>query len=437
MLTKVLQPDSQRAEAPSRWPRGLRALRHYNYRLYFGGQTISMGGTWMQNVGQGWLVLLLTHSPFYLGVVTALQFLPVLLFSLIGGVIADRVPKYRLMIATQSVMGVLALLLAIDVSAGTVRIWHIYILAFLLGIANAMNMPTQQALAVEMVGKDDLLNAVSLNAASNNISRIAGPALAGVLIAAVGVAVCFYINAFSFLAVIAGLLLMRTKEFQRTERSGRSTTMLAELTEGLAYVRRTWSALMIMVLVFAFGSFGWTTNVLFPVFARNVLHVGAVGYGAMTSTFGIGSLLAVSGLALMTKPRRSLMLSGMAAAILILLAFAWSRSYPLSLLLIACLGAAIFCFATQTNTILQTITPDPLRGRVMSVYTMLFVGSQPLGAFVTGSLASAFGAPAAQTIDALVCAAILLAVLGYERLIPASRRNSGLPAPESVGAVAG
>jgi MFS family permease len=407
----------------SRWPHALRALRHYNYRLYFAGQTISMAGTWMQNVAQGWLVLILTHSAFYLGVVTALQFLPVLLFSLIGGVFADRLPKYRLMVVTQSAMALPALLLAIDVTAGTVQIWHIYILAFMLGIANAMNMPTQQALAVEMVGKEDLLNAVALNSASNNISRIAGPALAGVLIAVVGVALCFYLNALSFLAVILGLLLMKPDEFEREHRAVEKASVVEELGEGLAYVKRTWPALMIMILVFFFGSFGWTTNVLFPVFARSVLHVGSVGYGIMTSMFGVGSLLSVSGLAFMSRPRRGLMLAGMACAVIIEIGFAWSRSFPLSLFLIALLGAAIFCFATQTNTIVQTVAPDALRGRVMSVYTMLFVGSQPVGAFVVGSLAAGFGAPAAQTIAALICASVLAGVLALERLLPVSRRS--------------
>ena len=372
-------------------------------------------------------MLLLTHSAFYLGVVVTLQSAPILLFSLLGGIMADRMPKYRLLTGTQTILALLALILALDVTAGTVRIWHIYILATLLGTANALTMPTQQSFSVDMVGKDDLLNAITLNSAIVNVARIIGPAIAGVLIAVVGVALCFYLNALSYLAVIASLLIMRPGEFQSHSGERRTASMRAELSEGLAYVRRTWPALRIMILVLAFGAFGWTANVIFPVFARNVLRVGSEGYGVMTSCFGIGSLVAVSMLALANRARRWLMLAGMATALAISLAFAWSRSFPLSLALIACLGAATFCFATQSNTLLQTFVPDALRGRVMSVYMMLFVGSQPLGALVTGSLASAFGAPVAVTVDVLICALVLGGVLAYERRLPASRRDAAAP----------
>jgi len=418
-------------DAVGRWPRGLRALRHHNYRLYFAGQTVSMAGTWMQNVAQGWLVLLLTHSPFALGVVVTLQSAPILVFSLAGGILADRLPKYRLLAVTQMAMALLALILALDATAGTVRIWHIYILATLLGTTNALTMPTQQSFSVEMVGKEDLLNAIALNSAIVNVARIIGPAVAGVLIAVAGVAICFYLNSLSYFAVIGSLLLMRSSEFRELAGTRVRGSVRAELAEGLTYVRRTWAALMIMILVLFFGAFGWTANVIFPVFARSVLRVGSEGYGVMTSSFGVGSLVAVSVLAITTRSHRWLMLGGMAAAIAVSLAFAWSRSYPLTLVLIACLGAATFCFSTQSNTILQTLVPDALRGRVMSVYMMLFVGSQPFGAFVTGALASAFGAPVAVTVDVSICASVLIAILLYERRLPApflGPRTSG-PSP--------
>jgi MFS family permease len=422
--TRLAEP----ASAANRWPRGLRSLQHYNYRLYFVGQTISMAGTWMQNVAQGWLVLSLTHSAFQLGLVVTLQSAPILLFSLAGGVLADRVSKYRLLAVTQTVMALLALILALDVSAGTVQIWHIYILATLLGTANALTMPTQQSFIVEMVGKEDLLNAIALNSAIVNLARIIGPAIAGVLIAVVGIALCFYLNALSYLAVIASLLIMRTGEFRRQSENRVQASVRYELVEGLNYVRRTWGVLMIMILVFFFGSFIWTANVVFPVFARLVLNVGSEGYGVMVSSFGIGSLIAVSLLAMSSHARRWLMLWGMAAAIVISLAFAWSRSYPLALLLIALLGGATFCFSTQSNTLLQTFVPDALRGRVMSVYMMLFVGSQPIGALVTGALASAFGAPIAVTVDVLICAVVLAAVILYDRRLPVSAVGEQQPA---------
>jgi MFS family permease len=412
-------PITDEPTQANRWPRGLRSLAHYNYRLYFVGQTVSMAGTWMQNVAQGWLVLNLTHSAFQLGLVVTLQTIPILLFSLAGGVLADRIAKRKLLIVTQTTMALLALILAIDVSTGRVQIWHVYILATLLGTANAMTMPTQQSFIVEMVGRDDLLNAISLNSAIVNLARIAGPAVAGVLIATVGIAVCFYLNALSFLAVIACLLLMRSHELRHVIAQRVQSSIRSELVEGLSYVRRTWVALMIMILVFFFGAFVWTANVIFPVFARLVLNVGAEGYGVMTSAFGIGSLVAVSFVALTTKPRRWLMFAGMAAAIVFSLCFAWSRYYPLTLVFIALLGAATFCFSTQTNTMLQSVVPDALRGRVMSVYMMLFVGSQPLGALVTGTLASAFGAPIAVTVDVGICALVLGAVLIYDRRVEA------------------
>lgn len=415
MPPATIAHETGEVTAQSRWPRALRALRHRNYRLYFAGQTVSMAGTWMQNVAQGWLVLILTHSPFSLGVVTALQSLPTLLFALLGGVIADRFPKHRLLTVTQSAMAVLALVLALDVSAGTVRIWHIYILAILLGVCNAINMPTQQAFSVEMVGKEDLVNAIALNAGITNVARIAGPAIAGVLIAVAGIALSFYLNAASFLAVIVSLLLMRPSEFRTHGALKRGGSVRAQLREGLRHIRGSRPILLIMVLVLGFGMFGWTQNVLFPVFAKNVLHIGSVGYGAMTSAFGVGSLLAVMALTFAREARRSLMFLGMAGVVVLSLAFAWSRSYPLTLLLLAGMGGATFCFSTQTNTIIQTLAPDALRGRIMSLYMMLFVGSQPLGSFVNGSLASAFGAPVAQTVDAVILAAVLAAVLIFNR----------------------
>jgi MFS family permease len=410
-------PVSAESIRDSAWPRGLRSLAHYNYRLYFVGQTISMAGTWMQNVAQGWLVLNLTHSAFQLGLVVTLQTIPILLFSLAGGVLADRMSKRHLLLITQTVMALLALALAIDVSTGRVQIWHVYILATLLGTANAMTMPTQQSFIVEMVGKDDLLNAISLNSAIVNLARIIGPAVAGVLIAVVGIALCFYLNALSFLAVIASLWVMRPQELRRIVGERVRPSVRRELAEGLNYVRRTWTPLMIMILAFFFGAFVWTANVVFPVFARLVLNVGSEGYGVMTSAFGIGSLIAVSMVALTSRPRRWLMFSGMAAAILFSLAFAWSRNYPITLVFIALLGGATFCFSTQTNTLLQSVVPDALRGRVMSVYMMLFVGSQPLGALVTGTLASAFGAPVAVTVDVCICALVLCLVLIYDRRV--------------------
>ncbi|MGI8553312.1 MAG: MFS transporter [Dehalococcoidia bacterium] len=405
-------PDDQ----PS-WMRPLAAFRHHNYRLYFSGQLISLIGTWMQNIAQGWLVFKLTGSPFALGIVTALQSLPVLFFALIGGVLADRVAKYRLIVFTQAAMAILALLLGIDVTAGTVQIWHIYILASLLGTVQALDMPSRQAFTVEMVGKDDLLNAVALNSVLFNMARIFGPAVAGLTIAFVGLALCFYLNAASFLAVIAGLLLMRPAEFRIHGALQKGGSAKAQLIEGLRYVQQTPSVLTIIVLAASFALFAFNSSVILPVFAGKVLNVGSAGYGALTAAMGVGSLIVAGAIAFARKARFSVLLAGMGLWALFAFGFAWSRFFPLSLLLLAGMGGSMMTFSTQSNTFVQSAVPDALRGRVMSLYMMLWVGSQPLGAFLTGSTASLWGAPVALTAGAALSGLVLVAaVLSRSRI---------------------
>ena len=406
--TSTLPDMDAGTNASATWTRGFTAFRHYNYRLYFGGQLVSLIGTWMQNIGQGWLVLQLTHSPFYLGVVTALQSLPVLFFALLGGVVADRFPKNRLLVVTQSTMALLALVLALDVSAGTVRVWHIYILATLLGLVQSVDAPTRQAFGVEMVGKDDLLNAIALNSALYNSARIFGPAIAGVLIAVAGMAACFYLNSLSFLAVIAALLVMRPAQFHLGQRAARGGSVRGQLGEGLGFVRRTPIVLMVMALICIFSIFAFNFNVILPVFADSVLHIGVSGYGALSSAMGVGSLIAAVSLAFARRTRWPVMLAGIGSFVIFGLAFSWSRNVPLSLVLLAGMGASTMIFTTQANTTVQTLAPDALRGRVMSLYMMLFMGSQPVGAFLTGSLASIFSAPIALTAGAAVCAMALV-----------------------------
>ena len=393
------------------WMQGFRALRNYNYRLYFSGQFISLVGTWMQNIAQGWLVLQLTHSAFDLGLVTMLQSLPMLVLGLAGGVLADRVPKHRLLVGTQAAMALLALILAVDVSAGTVQIWHVYLLATLLGVANVINMPSQQSFTVEMVGKEDLMNAVALNSALFNSARIVGPAIAGVLIAVAGIALCFYLNALSFLAVIVGLLLMRPNEFRIRGAVQRGGSARAQLAEGLDYVRRTPFARTVLIMAAAFGMFAFNWNVILPLFADRVLHVGATGFGIMSSAFGIGALLAAFTLAFARRARWSVMVAGMAGFALFTLLFAWTRAFPLALLFLAASGTANLSFTSQANTTVQTMVPDALRGRMMSLYLMVIVGAQPPGAFLTGVMASLWGAPTSLSIGALTCALVLGLVL--------------------------
>jgi MFS family permease len=372
----------------------------------------------MQNVAQGWLVLKLTNSAFDLGVVTALQSLPVLFFGMLGGVIADRVPKYRLLVVTQSVMTILALILAIDVTAGTVQIWHVYVLAGALGIANAVNNPAQQAFTVEMVGKEDLLNAIALNSTQFNTARILGPAVAGILIAVVGMALCFYLNALSFVAVIIALLMMRPKEFRINRAVVRGGSVRLQLVEGLSYIRRTPLLLTLMLLTLTAGTFAFNSNVVIPLIADQVLHRGAAVYGLMTSAMGIGAVTAALTLAFARNAKLKVALCGLLGLVICALILAWSRFLPLSLLVLVGMGAGMMSYNTQVNTTVQTSVPDALRGRVMSIYQMVLQGSQPIGAFITGVIAATLGAPMAMTIDATICGIIVLSVLAY---LPARR----------------
>lgn len=395
------------------WSRGLRAFRNYNFRLYFAGQLTSQIGTWIQNTAQAWLVVTLTHSPFKLGLVTALQALPMLFFATLGGVVADRVSKYRLLTITQAIMAILALILAVDVTARTVQIWHVYVLASLLGLTNAANMPTQQAFTVEMVGREDLMNAIALNSAQFNLSRIVGPALAGALIALVGLPLCFFLNALSFLAVIAALLLMRPSQFRLSGAQQRGGSVRSQLAEGVGYVRRTPLIFTILVLQFTLGTFAFNNQVIIPVFADKVLHLGPARYGIMSSFFGVGSLLAAVTVAFGSRPRWYLMLSGIGCFIFFSLTFAWSRFFPLSLLMLTGMGASMMSYNTQANTTVQTSVPDALRGRVMSLYMTLSIGSQPLGSFLTGTVASVLSPTVAVTTNMLVCGLVLAGLLGY------------------------
>src|SRR6266851_5344353 len=362
--------------------RAFLALRHRNFRLFWTGQLISLIGTWMQTIGQAWLVLELTHSALLLGLVGALQFLPVLILSLFGGVLADRLPKRTVLRFTQSFATLQAFVLWILVATGEVRLWHVLVLASLLGLTNSIDMPTRQAFVVEMVGREDLPNAIALNSSIFNMARIFGPGLGGLIIAWLGVAPLFLLNAISFIPVIIGLFLIDTKglyaQVKRVtaQKDAPRPSALQSLREGLAYVVHSPAILLIVAVIGVISLFGINFNVVLPLFATDVLHVGAVGFGFISSAFGLGSLLSALWLAWGNrKPSMRLLLlsAGMFCALEAL--FAISHWYPLSLLLIAGVGFTQIAFSATANTILQTVTPDKLRGRVMSVYLTVFAGS--------------------------------------------------------------
>src|SRR5713226_4071623 len=402
------------------------ALRHRNFRLFWFGQLISLTGTWMQTIGQAWLVLELTHSAWLLGVVGALQFLPVMLFSLFGGVLADRLPKRKVLLFTQSFAMVQATILWILVATGHVQIWEVLVLASLLGLTNSIDMPTRQAFVVEMAGREDLPNAIALNSSLFNMARVVGPGLGGLIIALLGVAPLFLLNAISFIAVIIGLALIRMNDLyalaKRSTSKGKASkqSTLQSLREGLAYVARTPSVLLVIAVIGVISLFGINFNVVLPLFATAVLNSGPQGFGFISSAFGLGSLFSALWLAWgNNRPSIKRLLIGSFAFCVLEILFAVSHLYMLSLVLIAAVGFAQIAFTATANTTLQTVAPDYLRGRVMSVYMLVFAGTIPLGNLFTGGIAHLFGAPIALLAGAAI--SLLAATVGWILRKPAEK----------------
>ncbi len=423
-----------------------RALRIRNYRLFWTGQVVSVTGTWMQRIAQAWLVLKITNSPLALGTVTTIQFAPILIFSLFGGVLADRVPKRRLLVITQSVMATQALIFALLVSTGLIQLVHIYILAAILGTANAVDNPTRQAFVVELVGPDDVGNAVALNSTQFNVARLVGPALGGLTIAAIGMAGCFYLNAASYAAVIGALLMMRPRDFFNVAQPARGH-VIRQIGEGLRYAVTTPDIALVVLLMAALGTFGYNFTVILPLIARYVLRSGPVGFGALTSAMGVGSLVSALGIAYSGRATRRTLLVGASTFSVLLLAVALSRWWITTVPLVALLGVASIIFTATANTRLQLVAPARLRGRVMSIYSLLFAGTTPIGSLILGALADRGGVQLAVGEMAAVCIAGVIAGLLYmqrtrarllpETAIPVDLGQDQRPEAEAVPAGAG
>jgi MFS family permease len=383
-----------------KWPTALRALRHRNFRIFWCGQLISLIGTWMQNTAQGWLVLELTDSPFLLGLVSAIQWTPSLLLSLVAGVVADRFPRRTLIIITQSCMMVLALILGFLTYTDTVRYWHVLILAGILGTANTFDMPARQSFVIKMVGKDDLPNAIALNSSVFNAARIIGPAVAGLIIAQVSIAACFIINGLSYVAVLAGLLSLRVKESIIPYQN--DPMILAKIKEGLQYIWRTSSIRYPMALLGLLSLSAMNFMVLIPVLARETLNQQALGYGYLMTSVGLGAFAGSVTLALISgrKPRRRILLGGALGLCLFQLFLVPNRSFWLAAVFLVLTGFCMVIFTASVNTTIQLNVADELRGRVMSVYSLVFVGVTPLGSLFSGSIADVWGAPASIAIGA-------------------------------------
>jgi len=405
------------------------ALQVPNYRRYYGGQAISLIGTWMQMTAQAWLVLTLTHSAAALGGVIALQTLPVLLLAPYGGVIADRVNKRRVMIALQAAMGVQALVLGVLTVTGGVRVWEIAGLAVILGVNNAFESPARQSFMLEMVGPEHLRNAVSLNSVLMNVARSVGPAIAGLLIAGVGVGECFLINAVSFVAVIGSLARMDLSALNPTPPAPRAP---GQLREGLRYVRRTPELAIPLLMMAVVGCLTYEFQVSLPVMAKSGLHVGAAGFGFMTASMGIGAV--VGGLLTATRGQiglRPLVMAAGAFGLTVGLA-ALAPSLTLELAALAVAGAASITFMATANSTLQLTAKPSMRGRVMALWFVGFQGSTPIGGPIVGLTMAAAGARAGLGLGAVTC--FVAAAFGLLMLRRAdSRTAAGTLSPRTAG----
>jgi MFS family permease len=397
------------APGPSGLGRVFSALRHRNFRIFYFGHLLSLTGTWLQITALGWLVLELTDSELWLGAVSAGTSAPILLFSLYAGVIADRLDKRSILIAAQCVACVQATLLAVLTHAGLISIGWILALALVLGIANAFEIPTRQSFFVELVGERDLTNAIALNSSAFNATRMVGPAIAGVLIGAVGVTACFYGNAVSYLAAILGLLAIRRPRHVRVPRTA---SAWENVREGFSWIRHHPVARLLILFVASASVLVFPFTMLLPVYARDLLRVGPEGLGLLFSATGGGALLGgltLAGLAERLRRGRLLLVSSTLFTLFVA-AFALSTSFPLSLALLAATGFCMILSTATTNALLQSLVPNAMRGRVMAVYVFMFLGMTPLGYLQAGAVARWMGAPFALAAGASL---LLLGLLGF------------------------
>ncbi|MDX6446332.1 MAG: hypothetical protein QOH71_3406 [Blastocatellia bacterium] len=426
--------------ADSKLPASMRAFRHRNYQLFFAGQLISLSGTWMQSVAQSWLVYRLTGSALLLGLVGFASQIPVFILAPIGGGLADRSSRHRIIVVTQIVAMVLAFVLAALTLTHHVQVWHLFVLAALLGVSYAFYVPAASAFVADMVGREDLMNAIALNSSLVNGARIAGPAIAGILVATIGEGWCFFINAVSYIAVIISLMMMSVSPHRKVELPG---SPLAHIVEGFRFVWQTGPVRALLLLLGAVSLFGTPYAVLMPIFAAEILHAGAGGLGILMGASGFGALIGALSLAARNKVHGlgrwvAISTAGFGASLIL---FSLSRSFWLSAALLLPVGFSMMIEMAASNTLIQAMVPDHLRGRVMAVYSMMFMGMAPIGALVAGALAHRLGAPRTVLIGGVVCVfgaaifALRLPKLRDEgrRLIVALQMTGGSPAAEITG----
>lgn len=438
-LHSVLEEQKQEFTPPaspeSRIALAVRALRHRNFQLFFAGQLISLIGTWMQTVAQSWLVYRMTGSAFLLGAVGFSSQIPVFIMAPIGGIVADRNNRRRVVISTQTAAMILAGILAALTLSHRVHVWQVMVLAALLGVVNAFDIPARQAFLIDMVGREDLMNAIALNSSMFNGARVIGPAVAGILVASIGEGWCFFANAVSYIAVIAGLLLMRIERAAKLATEG---SPLENILEGFSFARNTGPIRAILLLLGVVSFVGMPYSVLMPVFADQILHGGARGLGILMGATGIGALLGAVTLAARVGIKGLGRLIAVCAGGfgLSLILFSFSRIFWLSTLLLVPVGFFMMVQMASSNTLIQSMVPDRLRGRVMSVYSMMFMGMAPFGALSAGSVAHRLGAPWTVAVGGLACAMSAIAFWSYLPSIRAEARELILAQGMMAGAPA-
>lgn len=410
--------SEQSKNSPKVFPNTFRALRHRNFQLFFAGQFISLTGTWMQSVAQSWLVYRLTGSVVLLGLIGFASQIPVFLIAPFGGVVADRYNRQKILVITQTSAMITAFVLAILTLTGSIQVWHLFVLAVFFGIANAFDIPTRQAFVSDMVAKEDLLNAIALNSSMFNGARIVGPAIAGILVASVGEGWCFFGNAVSYVAVIVGILLMKITPVVREFKG----SAFSNIAEGFSFVAKTAPIRGLLLLLGLVSLMGMPYAVLMPIFADQILGGGSDTLGYLMGASGFGALAA----ALILASRKQVFGLGRWVAFasggfgVSLILFSLSKNFWLSLVLLIPVGFSMMTQMSSSNTLIQAMVPDHLRGRVMSVYSMMFMGLAPLGALLAGTLAGILGAPETVALGGVAC---ILGAIAFILLMPKHRET--------------
>jgi predicted MFS family arabinose efflux permease len=395
-------------------PSGLRALRHRDFRVFFAGQAVALVGSWMQQVAQAWLVLSLTNSPLRLGLVGSLNFLPILLFALVGGAVADRLPKRRLLVMTQTLLGCQTLTLAALIVTGRVRYWHVCVLALVWGIANTVDLPVRQAFVVELAGRADVTSAVALNSAAFNLARIVGPAAAGLLIARAGVAPAYFINASAFVVVIVTLLFVRARGAPAPRPI--DTTLGHEIREGVAYALRTRRIVILLAILFVISITVFNFSIYVPLLARQVLGRGPEGFGLLMASVGVGAVGGALTLGALRAPSLPLLfVTGFLSCVGLVIMSVVHR-FDVAAIALFALGWISVMVVAGCQVALQLAAPDRLRGRIMSLHTFIYGGVFPFGAFTVGSISERWGVSSAYGIAGVFGLSALSLVLTWWRL---------------------